>query len=111
MIIKEMNAVNPKYVLRNWMAVLAYDQASKAASISISSGSSSSSSSSSNRSANDNQEGKSSGYFSLLNELQSVLEKPYDEQSKEMHMKWYRKTPLWAESKLSLSTLLCIVTC
>lgn len=61
-----MNATNPKYILRNWMAVRAYEAAER----------------------NDD--------FSLVRELHGVLSRPYDEQGVECDEKWYRKTPDWA---------------
>jgi uncharacterized protein YdiU (UPF0061 family) len=66
--IQEMTQTNPKYVLRNWMSVLAYDRASQ-------------------------------GDLSVLNELQRVLAKPYEEGTEGVEAKWYRKTPVWAKSE------------
>lgn len=70
----EMNKVNPKYVLRNYMAQLAIDAA-------------------------DN------GDYSVLDELYSVLKKPYDEQPK--LKKWFAKRPEWARHKVGCSMLSC----
>ena len=86
-----MNAVNPKYVLRNWMAVLAYDQVNQA----VHTTSTTTTTSETTNFAETSQ----NNYTSILNELQLVLEKPYDEQSADIERKWYRKTPLWAQSK------------
>lgn len=89
-VVKEMNAVNPKYVLRNWMAVMAYDQVSQAVQTSTSS--------SSSRTPNYSEK-LQDNHTSILNELQSVLETPYEEQPEDVQRKWYRKTPSWAQSK------------
>jgi uncharacterized protein YdiU (UPF0061 family) len=70
----EMNKVNPKYVLRNYMAQLTIDAAN-----------------------NDD--------YSLINELQELLKKPYDEQLK--FEKWYVKRPDWARDKIGSSMLSC----
>ncbi len=72
--VKEMNSVNPKYVLRNYMAQLAIDDA-------------------------DN------GNYELIDELYSLLQKPYDEQP-EMD-KWFVKRPDWAKHKVGCSQLSC----
>ena len=61
-----MNEINPKFVLRNWMSVLAYEKAEL-------------------------------GDMSILQELELLLRNPYDDQSREMTDKWFRKTPSWAE--------------
>jgi uncharacterized protein YdiU (UPF0061 family) len=71
---KEMNLVNPKYVLRNYMAQLAIDEA-------------------------DN------GNNALLEELFTLLKKPYDEQIN--HQKWFSKRPEWARNKVGCSMLSC----
>ncbi|UGS24681.1 protein adenylyltransferase SelO [Flavobacterium channae] len=69
-----MNLVNPKYVLRNYMAQLAIEAAEK-------------------------------GDNSLINELYTVLKKPYDEQSE--YEKWFAKRPDWARHKVGCSMLSC----
>ena len=70
----EMNLVNPKYVLRNYMAQLAIEEADK-------------------------------GNYELLNELFTMLKKPYDEQPK--YQKWFAKRPDWARDKVGCSMLSC----
>ncbi|QSB25057.1 YdiU family protein [Flavobacterium sp. CLA17] len=72
--IAKMNTINPKYVLRNYMAQLSIDAADQ-------------------------------GDFSLVSELYSLLQKPYDEQP-EME-KWFAKRPDWARSKVGCSMLSC----
>jgi len=69
-----MNQVNPKYVLRNYMAQLAIDDADK-------------------------------GDYTLIDELYTMLQKPYDEQPE--HHKWYAKRPEWARHKVGCSMLSC----
>ena len=69
-----MNLVNPKYVLRNYMAQLAIDQA-------------------------DN------GDYALIEELFTLLKRPYDEQLK--FQKWFAKRPEWARHKVGCSMLSC----
>lgn len=71
---EKMNAINPKYVLRNYMAQMAIDAADK-------------------------------GDYSLINELFTLLKKPYSEQPK--HEKWFAKRPEWARNKVGCSTLSC----
>jgi len=72
--LKKMNKVNPKYVLRNYMAQLAIDDANK-------------------------------GDYKLLDELFTLLKKPYDEQPK--FEKWFAKRPDWARNKVGCSMLSC----
>merc|ERR1711871_104918 len=69
-----MNAANPKFVLRNWMAVLAYENAEK-------------------------------GDYSILQELEKLLQSPYEEQDDESTSKWYQRTPAWAEGMPGASFL------
>lgn len=69
-----MNSYNPKYVLRNYMAQLAIENAEKKD-------------------------------YKLINELNSLLKKPYDEQ-KYME-KWFVKRPDWALNKPGSSQLSC----
>ena len=57
-----MKLVNPKYTLREWFLVPAYQQATE-------------------------------GDYALIRELQEVMTKPYDEQSKEIEDKYYSKKP------------------
>lgn len=71
---QRMNAVNPKYVLRNYMAQLAIDEADK-------------------------------GNYSLIEELYTLLQKPYDDQPD--HEKWFAKRPDWAREKVGCSMLSC----
>lgn len=59
------NTANPKFVPRNWMLMLAYEQAEKKD-------------------------------YKLVDEIQNLLSKPYDEQSDELSEKFYRRTPPWA---------------
>ena len=59
---KEMKAVNPKYTLREWLLVPAYQQAAE-------------------------------GNYALIHEMQEVMTKPYDEQSKEVEEKYYGLKP------------------
>lgn len=70
----EMNIVNPKYVLRNYMAQLVIDAAEKRD-------------------------------YNLLNEIFSLLQKPYDEQPE--YQKWFVKRPEWARHKIGCSMLSC----
>ncbi|WP_093674005.1 protein adenylyltransferase SelO [Tenacibaculum sp. MAR_2009_124] len=69
-----MNTINPKYVLRNYMAQLAIDKADK-------------------------------GEYELINELYTLLKKPYDEQP--VFQKWFAKRPEWARNKVGCSMLSC----
>jgi uncharacterized protein YdiU (UPF0061 family) len=71
---KLMNSVNPKYVLRNYMAQLAIDAAEK-------------------------------GDYTIIDELFTMLKKPYDEQ--ETFQKWFAKRPDWARDKVGCSMLSC----
>ena len=71
---QKMNQVNPKYVLRNYMAQLAIDDADK-------------------------------GNYQLIDELFTMLKKPYDEQPK--YQKWFAKRPDWARHKVGCSMLSC----
>lgn len=70
----KMNLVNPKYVLRNYMAQLAIDDADK-------------------------------GNYKLLDELYTLLKKPYDEQPQ--MERWFAKRPEWARHKVGCSMLSC----
>lgn len=70
----KMDAVNPKYVLRNYMAQLAIDKANE-------------------------------GDYSLIDELFTMLKKPYDNQPK--YDKWFAKRPEWARHKVGCSMLSC----
>lgn len=70
----KMNAINPKYVLRNYMAHLAIEAADK-------------------------------GNYTVLHELEELLQNPYAEQP-EME-KWFAKRPDWATEKVGCSMLSC----
>ncbi len=59
---KEMKKVNPKYTLREWFLVPAYQQAQKE-------------------------------HYTLIYELQEIMTNPYNELSKEIEEKYYRKKP------------------
>ena len=59
---KKMKVVNPKYTLREWFLVPAYQQADE-------------------------------GDYTLIKELQEVMNNPYDEQSQEIEQKYYRLKP------------------
>jgi serine/tyrosine/threonine adenylyltransferase len=69
-----MNGINPKYVLRNYMAQMAIDEAEK-------------------------------GNYGLIDELYTLLKKPYDEQP--ISQKWFAKRPDWARHKIGCSMLSC----
>jgi uncharacterized protein YdiU (UPF0061 family) len=71
---KRMDSVNPKYVLRNYMAQIAIDAA-------------------------DN------GDYSFIEELYTLLKKPYDEQP--AYQRWFAKRPEWALNKAGCSMLSC----
>jgi len=59
---QKMKQVNPKYTLREWFLVPAYQQAEQ-------------------------------GDYTLIHELQEVMNKPYEEQSDAIEQKYYRKKP------------------
>jgi uncharacterized protein YdiU (UPF0061 family) len=59
----EMKKINPKYTLREWFLVPAYEEAIK-------------------------------GDYTLIKELQEVMNDPYSEQSKDIEDKYYSKKPL-----------------
>ena len=69
-----MDTINPKYVLRNYMAQIAIDAADKYD-------------------------------YSVVGELFTVLEKPYNEQPEAQ--KWFAKRPEWARTKVGCSMLSC----
>jgi uncharacterized protein YdiU (UPF0061 family) len=60
---EQLKAINPKYTLREWFLVEAYDKAYD-------------------------------GDYTLIHELQEIMTKPYEEQSKEIEEKFYMKKPL-----------------
>jgi len=62
MLSKQMKAINPKYTLREWFLVPAYQRATQ-------------------------------GDYSLIHELQEVMNKPYEEQSDEVVARYYREKP------------------
>jgi uncharacterized protein YdiU (UPF0061 family) len=72
--LSRMNKVNPKYVLRNYMAQLAIDAADK-------------------------------GDYTVIDELYTLLKRPYDEQPDQE--KWFAKRPDWARDKIGCSMLSC----
>ncbi len=59
---KQMKQINPKYILREWILVPAYQKAKE-------------------------------GDYTLVKELQEIMTKPYEEQSKEIEDKYYRLKP------------------
>lgn len=71
---QKMNAINPKYVLRNYMAQVVIDDLD-------------------------------SGGKDIVDELFSVLKKPYNEQPEAE--KWFAKRPEWARTKVGCSMLSC----
>ncbi|EAR00532.1 protein adenylyltransferase SelO [Maribacter sp. HTCC2170] len=71
---EKMDSINPKYVLRNYMAQMAIDNADK-------------------------------GNYSLIEEIYTLLKKPYSEQPK--YKKWFAKRPEWARHKVGCSMLSC----
>lgn len=68
-----MRLANPKFILRNWMAMMAYQEAD----------------------ADPTERGTTT-----LMELQRVLSRPYDDQlvDGDADAKWYQRTPRWAEA-------------
>jgi uncharacterized protein YdiU (UPF0061 family) len=60
---QQMKKINPKYILREWFLVPAYQKANK-------------------------------GDYSLVHELQEIMNDPYSEQSKEIEEKYYKKKPI-----------------
>ncbi len=73
---KQMKRINPKYILREWFLVPAYQQAAL-------------------------------GDYTLIQELQTVMTQPYDEQSKLVEDKYYRLKPAEFFEVGGLSHLSC----
>ena len=71
-----MKQINPKYTLREWFLVPAYEQAYK-------------------------------GDYSLIYELYEVMSDPYNEQSKEIEEKYYKKKPLALFDRAGISHVSC----
>ena len=59
----QMKLINPKYILREWFLVRAYEEANE-------------------------------GNYSLINDLQEIMNNPYSEQSKEIEERYYRLKPV-----------------
>lgn len=76
LISEQMKRINPKYTLREWFLVPAYQQAM-------------------------------SGDYSLLRELQAVMTRPYQEQSKEIQEKYYRLKPIEFSELAGVSHMSC----
>jgi uncharacterized protein YdiU (UPF0061 family) len=72
----EMKLINPKYTLREWFLVPAYERANE-------------------------------GDYTLIKELQEVMSKPYEEQSKEIEEKYYRLKPTHYFNLAGVSHLSC----
>jgi len=72
----QMKSINPKYTLREWFLVPAYQQAT-------------------------------SGDYLAIKELQKVMTNPYDEHSKEIEKKYYRKKPSELFGKAGISHVSC----
>ena len=45
--------------------------------------------------------------YSIINELATLLESPYDEQTFELTEKWYSKTPTWARQMPGVEFMSC----
>ena len=73
---KKMKQVNPKYTLREWFLVPAYQQAQ-------------------------------AGDYTLINELQEVMNKPYDEHSIEVEKRYYRLKPAELFQRAGVSFVSC----
>lgn len=71
---KKMNSVNPKYILRNYLAQTAIEKAE-------------------------------TGDYSEVNNLLTILQKPYSDQPS--HEKYFAKQPEWARNKPGCSMLSC----
>jgi len=78
----QMNTVNPRYVLRNYMAQLAIDKATDKA---------------------------TDGDASMIEELHQLLKQPYKDQAgnDQPNDKWFAKRPDWARHKVGCSMLSC----
>lgn len=96
-----MNRVNPKYVLRNWMATLAYEKYDSTLPRSHSSCILTLTTYSFYLKILFDR--AQEGDYSVIEELHELLLRPYEEQSPELAARWYQKTPSWARSTCSTS--------
>ena len=62
-----MRRANPRYIMRNWMAIRAYEAAER-------------------------------GDVSVLHELHTLLQRPYENQGESADAKWYQKAPEYARA-------------
>jgi len=67
-----MNGANPKYILRNHMALEAYEAAAR-------------------------------GDYTVLEQVQALLQKPYEDQGEEANERFARPTPDWARDRKGLT--------
>jgi uncharacterized protein YdiU (UPF0061 family) len=73
---QQMKRTNPKYILREWFLVPAYEQATN-------------------------------GDYTLIHELQEVMNDPYGEQSQQIEAKYYRKKPMEYFRRAGISHISC----
>ena len=78
--IVSMNKTNPKYILRNWMNTMAYEQA---------------------------QQQHQQQDYTMIETLLQVLSKPYEEQGLEEESQWYQVTPNWARQLPGVTFMSC----